>query len=287
MPREIVRVKRDASSKPVVHQGNFNQLLGRLESPTMNSNIRLLRGANKKDGYLSPLFPQNKTSVNSQKGSQKQKSFPSQEPRSQHSKASLSQQSNSSSNSTDWGTSSQYPENDFQSPSNVFISISSSLFCKLILSFCISERQNLDEEAIFTELMDAINLEVTQHAQSQKSDTVPKIKSKRKWNENVKRYEDLWATNQKELFETCIASQAVDISFCCQCEKQIFTVIRCQTCNGQYCEDCDSKFHFNHPFHARLLLHGLDALPLKPTDFIVGGKKEVISMFCLIMIKQL
>ena len=82
--------------------------------------------------------------------------------------------------------------------------------------------------------MDAINLEVTQHAQSQKSDTVPKIKSKRKWNENVKRYEDLWATNQKELFETCIASQAVDISFCCQCEKQIFTVIRCQTCNGQY-----------------------------------------------------
>ena len=109
----------------------------------------------------------------------------------------------------------------------------------------------------------------------------------KKWNENVKRYEDLWATNQKELFETCMASQAVDISFCCQCEKQIFTVIRCQTCNGQYCEDCDSKFHFNHPFHARLLLHGLDALPLKPTDFIVGGKKEVISMFCLIMIKQL
>ena len=56
-----MRVKRDASSKPVVHQGNFNQLLGRLESPTMNSNIRLLRGVNKKDGYLSPLFPQNKT----------------------------------------------------------------------------------------------------------------------------------------------------------------------------------------------------------------------------------
>ena len=108
MTRKIVRVKRDSSSKPVVHQGNFNQLLGRLESPTMNSNIRLLRRANKKDGFLSPLFPQNKTSVNSQKGSQKQKSFPSQEPKSQHSKASLSQQSNSSSNSTDWGTSSQY-----------------------------------------------------------------------------------------------------------------------------------------------------------------------------------
>ena len=130
--------------------------------------------------------------------------------------------------------------------------------------------------------MEEINFEVTQYVQSQKTDTVPKIESKRKWNDNITRYETLWANSHQELFEACIAFQAVNVSFCYHCEKQVFLVIRCNTCNCHYCEDCDSKFHFNHPFHIRLLLNGLDTLPLKPTEFFVCGKKETLSMFCLI-----
>ncbi len=56
MPRYVLRVSKNPK-KDKFHSGNFNQMVDRVKSPTVNASIRLLRGANKQDGVLSSLFP--------------------------------------------------------------------------------------------------------------------------------------------------------------------------------------------------------------------------------------
>lgn len=126
-------------------------------------------------------------------------------------------------------------------------------------------------------MMDDIKTQVSEHVQSKKP-TKPKT-SGRKWSNNIIKYEELWEMGHKELFESCIAFEALNISFCCKCSQQVFVAIRCNSCNGYFCAECDSKFHFNLPFHSRSLLQGLETLPLKPTEFIVDGEKLEKSHF--------
>lgn len=138
----------------------------------------------------------------------------------------------------------------------------------------ILEKPNIDDEAILKEMLDAIQMEVMENVQSEKTTKIPKPNKKRKWSTNISRYEELWEKDYGALFDACISSGAVNISFCMHCSIQIFNVIRCNCCNQHLCEQCDRKFHFDHPFHIRVQLQGLEAVPLKPTEFIIDGKKE-------------
>lgn len=75
MPRKILRVAKNTLEKSDFHRGNYNQLLERVATPTMNTGIRLLGKANRRDGVLSSLFPQQTTKSESSSKRHKPSTF--------------------------------------------------------------------------------------------------------------------------------------------------------------------------------------------------------------------
>ena len=132
-------------------------------------------------------------------------------------------------------------------------------------------------EEVLESIMEAIQLELGTQ-QKINADTFSKNKRNRQWKDSIKKYEELWNVKSKELFEYCTAYSSVTASFCFKCKRQIFQIIDCTTCKQKLCQDCDSKFHFDHPFHCRKLLEGLQVLSLKPTNFILNDQLKQRSI---------
>ncbi len=161
------------------------------------------------------------------------------------------------------------------------------LFFHFTYNFCILifhiEFHLEQEQEVLRSVMDLIETEInmqkslTEHSES---NILPKQlkKRNRKWKDNIHKYENLWKENGSGIFDACTAFTAMNVSFCSKCHNQMFHIIRCNTCNQDYCGDCDNIFHFKAPFHSRTLLKELESIPLKPIEFISEGKKKERSI---------
>lgn len=100
--------------------------------------------------------------------------------------------------------------------------------------------------------------------------------SKRSWATNNQQIEQQFDESRESIIDQVLLSNAPSVRFCQKCQNMASQiVIYCESCYGDYCEECDYTIHHTLPYHQRRVIDGIESYPLLPQCFFVNGKKIV------------
>ena len=109
---------------------------------------------------------------------------------------------------------------------------------------------------------------ISQAIQTSSSPSPQHERTRKTWQQRMSERAESWENCKEEYYKAFIRSQAFVPNICIKCFTKIICYVKCKSCHGTFCHECDLNQHSTSPFHQRSLFTKNNSQILLPTQFI-------------------
>jgi hypothetical protein len=109
---------------------------------------------------------------------------------------------------------------------------------------------------------------ISQAIQTSSSPSPQHERTRKTWQQRMSERAESWENCKEEYYKAFIRSQAFVPNICIKCFTKIICYVKCKSCHGTFCHECDQNQYSTSPFHQRSLFTKNNSQILLPTQFI-------------------